>query len=174
MTMPSEVHRGPNVYLTPRFPESLDDLSVVMCWSGKGNRIIGKWDTMFDNAPPHAPYINGWALSTQIWTATQLGDRALLSATRSELDPAKTIEMSVPDWENPEFAKQFTKGVLFSLFGRSQKSRVELVARDVYEAFDVKSMQRYKRAREAGTLFEDPLDTVEPFVRLLELPGPPA
>jgi hypothetical protein len=143
-----------------------------MRWAGKGNairipRIIDRWDTLFAEAPASQPYLNSWVISPQRLDSLRLGDPLGHADRRKrDLDPYKTIEVSVPDWEDPKFAEKFTNGIVFRNAGREKKGLTGRLWRDVFEAFDPESTSRFKIAKTAGEQFDEPLDAWSPVVRI--------
>ncbi len=154
-----------------RFPENVDELAFVMRWSGAGNRLITKWDTIFDKAKPETQYLHGWALAQASVDAARLDEPMPLSVRRADLSPATTVEVNIEDWDNPKFAERFASGVLFKWHGREQKSLVDRLAGDVFEAFDSESRARFGHAAAAGELDVTPAGLIQPFVALHNLQG---
>jgi len=154
-----------------RFPEEVNELTFLMRWSGKGNKLMWQWDTIYDRAKPNDRWINGWALTVNEVDAARLGDERPHTVFKRDLDPAKTVEIHIDDWENPDFASKFAQGVLFKHHGRSQKSLYDNLVRDVYEALDTESVTRHKFGKQAGgQIPKDPAVITTPFTLLHKEP----
>lgn len=132
-----------------QFPAEIDELNFVMRWAGRGNRFIGTWDTMLHQADPDTRFLNGWQVAQRNLDELRLSGEPLASRSLIELNPFMTVEISVADWEKPRLARQFTAGVLFNRAQRRGRPAHTNLVRDVYEAFDPKSVKRFAVLKEA-------------------------
>ncbi|HUC89472.1 MAG TPA: hypothetical protein VMR45_01605 [Patescibacteria group bacterium] len=139
-----------------RFPCAVSELNIVMRWSGRGAvyRIPGiydRWDTLLHEAKPDTPYLNAQTFTKDQIDSLRNGDStAYIGVTKAGLDPNKTVEVNVRDWDSTNFDEEFALGVLWRNAGRDQKSLGDRALRNLFEAFDPESLSRSRRAREAA------------------------
>ncbi|HSX35456.1 MAG TPA: hypothetical protein VLH84_00815 [Patescibacteria group bacterium] len=158
-----------------RFPADIDELSFVFRWSGEGNKLkwrmpmLGErgWDTKLHTAPLSARFLNAWHISQAGVDQLRSGDVPPDSATLGEMDPLKTVEISVADWENPRLTQQFVGGVLFNMARRRERTTAENLRRDVFEAFDGESLSRFGLVDMAADLIGGrPFDDIMPLAAI--------
>jgi hypothetical protein len=158
-----------------RLPANVTELNIVMRWSGRGAKLRWQWDARFEHEPPDTPYLHTWAVSQPRLDRLQMDGPGEKDARKGDLDPYKTIEVSIADWEDPEFDLKFAEGIMFRGAGRSKKGAGSNLWRDVFEAFDPESLSRWRVARQAaaaatGAAVEKQVDntftTIQPVRRL--------
>lgn len=133
--------------------------------------MLWNWDTIYDKVrtkAPHTPYINARLISQPRIDAARLGDRMDDQVTAGELDINRTQELHIANWEQPNFAQRLVNGLLFKWHGRSDKSLMQRIQGDVYEAFDRQANDRFAIYRQSAGKLSEPFDTTSPFVRVFK------
>jgi hypothetical protein len=149
-----------------RFPavEEVSELTFLMRWAGKGNKLMWQWDTIFDRAKPGDRWLNGWQIDEKPSTDPYEGYRSRV--TKGELDPAKTVEMHIEDWSVPELGRKLAAGVMHKWHGRSEKNLFQKLGQDFYEALEPESASRATEVDFAGYALHEARVT-QPFDLIL-------
>lgn len=158
-----------------QFPAEIDELSFVFRWGGKGNKLMWRmplfgqqgWDTTLHNADSNTRFLNAWNISQRALDELRLGDIPAGSETLNEMNPYTTVEITVEDWEKPNLTQKFVSGVLFNRAQRRGRSTTENLSRDVFEAFDRESLNRFNLVDVAANIGGRPFDDIMPLMPVL-------